>query len=253
VLIAVTAAATVVVDLVNLEYAPEGGFGLTVRTIWALLRAVGFLLLMRTVRFGRVVARPFGLILAATTVFSVVRLAVPRTGSLLPPWPVLAGVAVLTVLCGLVVWQLYGSAEIAAHLTRRPPRRYVPPWVLTARVAALSYGALLLVPALVALGSLFDEPRLHRAVAVPLVLVWLVLALGVAGAMPWLSIFVVFDHGWARVVLALASVLVLGAQLALCWTLLGVDGLVRDGAPMVVAAGLGMYGLWRSRGPARPT
>jgi hypothetical protein len=252
-LIAVTAAATVLVDLINLEYAPEGGFGLTVRTIWALLRAIGFLVLMRTVRLGRLVSRPFGLILCASTVFAVVRLAVPRSGTLLPPWPVTAAVAILTVLCGIVVWQLYASPAIAAHLTRRPPRRPVPPWVLTARVAALSYGALLLVPALVATGSLFDEPRLPRAAAIPLVLVWLALAFGVIFAMPWLSLFVLFDHGWARVLLALATVVLFVAQVTLCLALLGVDGLVRDGAPMAVAAGLAAYGLWRSRRQAVAT
>src|SRR5262245_49846032 len=87
-LIAVTAVAVVLADLINVRYAPEGGFALAVRTVWALLRAVGFLVLMRTVRYGRMVARPFGLILSATTVFAVARLAIPRSGSFLPPWPV---------------------------------------------------------------------------------------------------------------------------------------------------------------------
>ncbi|HZN75713.1 MAG TPA: hypothetical protein VFC00_29120 [Micromonosporaceae bacterium] len=253
-LIAVTALATVLVDLINLEYAAEGGFGLTVRTIWALLRAIGFLVLMRTVRLGRMVSRPFGLILAATTVFASVRLAIPRSGALLPPWPVIAAVAVLIVLCGLVVLQLYASPAIATHLTRRPPRRPVPPWVLTARVAALSYGALLLVPALVAVGSLFDEPRLPRTLAIPLVLVWLLIAFGVISVMPWLGLFVLFDHGWARVLLGIVTVVLLAVQLALCLALLGVDGLVRDGGPMAVAAGLAAYALWRSRRRrSRPT
>lgn len=235
------------VDLINLEYAPEGGFALTVRTIWALLRAIGFLVLMRTVRLGRLVARPFGLILCATTIFAVARLAVPRAGTLVPPWPVIAGFVLLTVLCGLVIWQLYGSPEIAAHLTRRPPRRPVSPWLLTARVAALSYGALLLVPGLVAAGTLFGEPRLPRTVAVPLVLGWLVVAFAVVFVMPWLSLFVVFDKTWARWLLGVASVLLVAVQLGLCLALLGVDGLLRDGAPMLVAAGLAIYGLWRSR------
>lgn len=252
-LIAVTAAAVVVVDLINLEYAPEAGFALVVRTVWALLRAIGFLVLMRTVRYGRMAARPFGLILAATTVFSVARLAVPRSGALLPAWPVVTGFVVLTVLCVLVVWQLYGSPEIEAHLTRRPPRRRVPPWVLTARVAALSYGALLLVPCLVAVGTLFDEPRLHPAVAGPLVIGWLVLALTTGLLMPWITLFVVFNKGWARALLATASVALLAVQPALCLALLGVDGLVRDGAPMIIATALAIYGLWRSRGPITAT
>jgi len=247
VLIAVTAAATVVVDLVNLEYAPEAGFALVVRTVWALLRAIGFLVLMRTVRYGRMAARPFGLILAATTVFAVARLAVPRSGGLLPAVPVVAGFVVLTVLCVLVVWQLYGSPEIEAHLSRRPPRRRVPPWVLTARVAALSYGALLLVPCLVAVGTLFDEPRLPTAVAGPLVIGWLVLSLTTGFLMPWVTLFVIFNKAWARVLLGFASVALLAIQPALCLTLLGVDGLVRDGAPMAIATALAIYGLWRSR------
>src|SRR5688500_6451127 len=102
-LILLTAAATVVVDLVNLEYAEEAGFALVVRTVWALLRAAGFLFLMREVRFGRGAARPLGLILAATTVFASARLVQPRERSYLPEWPVLAGILLLIVLCGLVV------------------------------------------------------------------------------------------------------------------------------------------------------
>jgi len=43
-LLATTAAATVVVELLNWWYAPEQGFGLAVRTGWAMLRSFGFLL-----------------------------------------------------------------------------------------------------------------------------------------------------------------------------------------------------------------
>ena len=45
-LLAATAAATVVVELLNCWYAPEQGFGLAVRTGWAMLRSFGFLLLI---------------------------------------------------------------------------------------------------------------------------------------------------------------------------------------------------------------
>jgi len=189
VLIALTAAATVVVELVNLGYAEETGSALAVRTVWAMLRALGFLALMRAVRYGRLGSRPFGLILGVTTVFSVARLVLPRGGGLLPPGPVLAGFAVLTALCVAVVWQLYRSPAIAEHLARRPPRRHFPPWALTTRIATLSYAALLLVPCLVAAGTLAGRPRLALLVIQP----------------------------------------------ALCWALLGPDGLVRDGGPMVVA------------------
>jgi hypothetical protein len=40
---------------------------------------------------------------------------------------------------------------------------------------------------------------------------------------------------------------VVALDLPLCWLLLGVDGLIRDGAPLVAAAGLTLYGLRRAR------
>jgi hypothetical protein len=216
-LVLLTAAATVIVDLVNLEYASEGGFGLAVRTIWALLRATGFLVLMRTIRYGRLVSRPFGLILAATTVFAVGRLVVPRHGALLPPAPVLVGFAVLALLCGTVLWQLFRSPAIGAHLSRRSRFGQVPPWVLTARVAALSLSALLLVPCLVAIGTLFDEPRLPPALAVPVVVGWFAGALVLGFVVPWIMVFVVFGKRWARVLAALVALVVLAVGPALCW------------------------------------
>jgi hypothetical protein len=246
-LVLLTAVATVIVDLVNLEYAAEGGFGLTVRTIWALLRASGFLFLMRTIRYGRLISRPFGLILAATTVFAVGRLVVPRGGSLLPPWPVLVGFVVLAGLCGAVIWQLFRSPAIAEHLRRRSRLRQVPVWVLTARVAGLSLSPLLLIPCLVAIGTLFDEPRVSRAVAVPVVVAWMAgtLLLGFVG--PWIMIFVLLDKGWARVLLGLVAIVVLAVGPALCWWLLGVDGLLRDGVPLLIATVACLYGLYASR------
>ena len=58
ILLATTAAATVVVELLNWWYAPEQGFGLAVRTGWAMLRSFGFLLLIGHVRrVGRWPAR----------------------------------------------------------------------------------------------------------------------------------------------------------------------------------------------------
>jgi hypothetical protein len=251
-LIAATALATVLIELLNVQYVPEGGFALAVRTVWALLRAVGFLFLMRWVRYGRIGARPFGLILAVTTVFAVARLVTPRTGALLPPVPVLLGFGILTVLCGLVVYRLYRSPAIAAHLNRRPPRREFPPWALTVRIAALSYSALLLVPCLVAAGSLVGSPRLRLDLAVPLVGAWFAGALALGFLLPWLSLFAVFGRRWARWLLALASVAVLAIQPALCWLFLGVDGLVRDGAPLMVTALLALYGLWRTRRRVTP-
>jgi hypothetical protein len=246
-LVALTAAATVVVDLVNLEYAAEGGFGLTVRTIWALLRALGFLVLMRTVRYGRLISRPFGLILAATTVFAVGRLVVPREGGLLPDWPVLVGFAVLAAMCGAVIWQLFRSREIDAHLQRRSRFRQISPWVLTARVAGLSFSALLLVPCLVAIGAMFDEPRVPRAIGVPVVLGWLLATLALGFVVPWIMIFVILGKRWARGVLALVSVAVFAVGPLLCLWLLGIDGLLRDGVPLAIAAVACVAGLRASR------
>jgi hypothetical protein len=245
-LVLLTAAATVLVDLVNLEYAAEGGFGLAVRTVWALLRATVFLFLMRTIRYGRLISRPFGLILGATTVFAVGRLVVPRSGELAPPWPVLAGFVVLGLMCGVVIWQLFRSPAIAEHLQRKPRFREVPPWVLTARVAGLSLSALLLVPCLVAIGTLFDEPRAPLAVAVPAVVGWLVGTLALGFVAPWLMIFVVLDKRWARGVFMLVAAVVLLVGPALCWWLLGLDGLLRDGVPLLIAAALCIYALRES-------
>jgi hypothetical protein len=246
-LILLTAVATVVVDLVNLEYSPEVGFALGVRTFWALLRALGFLFLMREVRLGRMSARPFGLILCATTIFAVARLTQPREHGFLPAWPVLAGLGVLIVLCGSIIFVLYRSSRLDGHLVRRPPRRRIPPWVLTARVSALAFTPLLMIPCLVALGSLFGTPRLDRTEAVPIVVAWLGFAFVMGIVTSIVSMIVLYGKRWARVTLAGISVLVLILLPTLCWLLLGADGLIRDGAPLIFSALLCLYGLWRSR------
>ncbi|WP_426511139.1 hypothetical protein ACPPVO_11195 [Dactylosporangium sp. McL0621] len=246
-LLLLTAVATIAIDVINLRYSAEAGFGLGVRTFWATLRAIGFLFLMREVRFGRLTARPLGLILAVTTVFASARLVQPKEGALLPRLPVVLGLVVVAVLCSAVVWQLFRSPGIDEHLTRRKPRRVVPPWVLTARVAALSYSALMFVPCLVALGSLFDTPRLRPEIAVPLVVSWFVLGLVIGLVAGIISFVTLFGHGWAKLLLALISAFVLLVQPTLCYLLLGWDGLIRDGTPMVIAALVCLYGLARSR------
>jgi hypothetical protein len=246
-LILLTAVATVVVDLVNLRYSPEVGFGLGVRTVWALLRALGFLFLMREVRLGRQGARPFGLILCATTVFAVARLTQPREHGFLPAWPVLAGLGLLIVLCGSMIFILYRSAAVDAHLVQRPSKRRIPPWVLTARVAALAFTPLLMIPCLVALGTLFGSPRLDRTEAVPIVVAWLFFAFVMGIVTSIVSLIVLYGKRWARATLAAISVLVLVVLPTLCWLLLGADGLIRDGAPLIFAALLCLVGLWRSR------
>jgi len=253
-LIAVTALTMAVVELVSLVTLDEPGFGTAVRTGWALLRALGWLALMRAVRFGRGVARPFGLVLAVTSVFAVARLVEPRSGELLPDPAVLAGFVALVVLCGAVVWQLYRSPAVAAHLTGRPVRRHVPGWVLTARVAALAYTALLAVPFLVAAGSVAagSVPGAVRDAPVALLLleIWLGLLVLTGFLVPLGSFFVVVGRAWARWLIGGLGVALLVAQPLLCYALLGLDGLIRDGTPLVLTAGLCLYALRRSRGQA---
>ncbi|MFC0508022.1 hypothetical protein [Micromonospora costi] len=256
-LLAVTAAATVVVELLNWWYAPEQGFGLAVRTGWAMLRSLGFLVLIGHVRRGRTVARPFGLILAVTTVFAVGRLVVPQAG--VPPLPGALGFALLTGLCAAVVWLLYRSPALAGHLVRHRPRlvidrsgfsfREVPPrrpeasgWLLTSRVAAFTYSPLMLVPALIAAGAVLDG----RLVAVPAVLVWFGAGVAASWAVLFCTAFLMRGRRWARGLLVAVTAIVLAVDLPLCRWLLGVDGLIRDGGPLVVAAALALYGLWRA-------
>jgi len=250
-LIAFTALAVVIVEALNLLSVDEAGFALVVRTLWALLRVLGFLVLMRAVRYGRAAARPFGLILAVTTVFAVARLTAPRRGSVVPEPTVLVGLVVLTVLCSAIVWLLYRSPAVADHLATRPVRRHIPAWVLTARIAVLAYAALLLVPFLVALSTASgDERRLDLPVTVALLVTWLGLFLVVSFTAPFVSFFVVMGKGWARVLIGLLSVAVLVLGPTLCYLTLGLDGLLRDGVPLAVTALVGLYALRRSRGLA---
>ncbi|MFI6264476.1 hypothetical protein [Micromonospora sp. NPDC051006] len=256
-LLAVTAAATVVVELLNWWYAPEQGFGLAVRTGWAMLRSLGFLVLIGHVRRGRTVARPFGLILAVTTVFAVGRLIVPRQG--VPPLPGVLGFALLAGLCGAVVWLLYRSPALAGHLVRHRPRlvidrsgfswREVPPshpeasgWLLTSRVAAFTYSPLMLVPALIAGGAVLDG----RLVAVPAVVIWFGAGVVTSYAVLLCAAFLMRGRRWARGLLVVVTAVVLAVDLPLCRWLLGVDGLVRDGGPLVAAAAVTLYGLYRA-------
>ena len=61
------------------------------------------------------------------------------------------------------------------------------------------------------------------------------------------------ERDWTDLVTALerligddsAALLVAGP--ALCWSLLGIDGLLRDGVPLVIATVVCLYGLWASR------
>ncbi|MEU5786531.1 hypothetical protein ABZ754_02225 [Micromonospora purpureochromogenes] len=256
-LLAVTAAATVVVELLNWWYAPEQEFGLAVRTGWAMLRSLAFLVLIGHVNRGRTVARPFGLILAVTTIFAVGRLVVPRQG--VPPLPGLLGFALLTALCVSVVALLYRSDAVGAYLVRHrktlvvsggtiswreaaPKRPPVTGWLLTSRVAAFTYSPLMLVPALVAGGAILDG----RLAAAPAVVFWFLAGIAASYAVLFCTAFLMRGRRWARTLLVVITVGVLAVDLPLCWWLLGVDGLVRDGGPLVAAAVLALYGLWRA-------
>ncbi|MBO4206489.1 hypothetical protein [Micromonospora echinofusca] len=260
-LLALTAAATVVVELLNWRYAPEQGFPLAVRTGWALLRSLGFLILIWHVRRGRAGSRPLGLILALTTVFAVGRLIVPRNG--VPPLPGVLGFAVLTALCAAVVLLLYRSPAVGGYLTRHPgrlvidrqgiswregaPQRpQVAGWLLTTRVAAFTYSPLMLVPCLVAVGAIVDG----RLIAVPLVVLWFVAGIAVSYAVMLSTFFLLRGRRWARGLLVAVTLAALTVDLPLCWLLLGADGLIRDGAPLVAAAAVALYGLRRADRPA---
>ncbi|MBL7254848.1 hypothetical protein [Paractinoplanes lichenicola] len=251
-----TATATVVVEILNYLYAPSHGFGFAVRTGWALLRTLGWLLLIRQVRRDRAVARPLGLILAVTTIFAVGRLIVPRSG--LPPWPGVIGFAVLFVLCVAVVALLYRHPVVRDHLVRHPnrlvltrsgltvqeatPRRApVTGWLLTARIAAFTYSPLMLVPALISFGELRDRPSWLLGV-----LFWVGSGIAVSYAVLLCTIFLMRGKAGARRALSWLTLLVLVWDLPLCYLLLGTDGLIRDGGPLVAAAALTWFALYRA-------
>ncbi|HET6529297.1 MAG TPA: hypothetical protein VFH03_01575 [Actinoplanes sp.] len=254
-LLVATAAATVVVEVLNYRYAPEHGFGLAVRTGWALIRTLGWLILIWHVRRARAAAKPLGLILAVTTIFAVGRLVVPREGP--PPLPGLIGFAVLTLLCVTVVVVLYRHPTVAAHLVRHPrklaltregvawqeaaPRRApTTGWLLTARVSAFTYSPLMLVPALIAVGELRSRPEYLLAV-----LFWLAAGIGASYVVLLTTFFLLRGKPWARRLLVWETVGVLAIHLPLCYLLLGLDGLIRDGAPLVAAALVVLSAVWR--------
>lgn len=256
VLLAVTALAAASVEWLNWYYATDGGYPLFVRTGWALLRSLLFLVLIFHLWRGRHGAAPFGLILAVTTLFALARLVVPRQGS--PALPGVIGFGVVAVLCLTVVLLLYRSASVQEYLARpklrwwisrdgltrkpMPARPQVPGWVLTTRVAVFSYSALMLVACVVAAGRLFDGD----VGLLPVIVGWFVFALLVSYVALFLSIFLVKGKRWVRLQLVLLTLLVLVVHLPLCAALLGVDGLVRDGGPLLVAALLALWGLWRA-------
>ncbi|GIM92444.1 hypothetical protein [Paractinoplanes toevensis] len=259
-LLIATAAATVVVEVLNFWYAPDHGVSFAVRTAWALARTLGWLVLISQVRRARATAKPLGLILGMTTLFAVGRLIVPSAGR--PPLPGLIGFGVLTLLCLTVVVLLYRHPTVDAHLTHQPRRpvltrdglsfREAPPgdpWVLTARLASFSFSPLMLVPALIAAGTL--RHHLEWTLAV---IFWILAGIAVSYVALMSAFFVGRGSHRARMTLTWVTLLVLAFHLPLCLILLGLDGLIRDGSPLVVAAGLTLYALRRSaHPPARAT
>jgi hypothetical protein len=257
VLLALTALTTAAVEALNWWLADEAGYALFVRTTWALLRTLGFLVLIWQVRRGRASAPPFAVILSVTSLFALARLVVPRQG---PPnlWG-LIGFATVAGLCAAVLVLMYHSSAVTAFLkqprngivftrkgidwgpiqSKRPP---VPGWLLTTRVAALSYSPLMLVACVVALGLVFDGDLASG----PVIGMWFVAALVISYAVLVVTSFLMRQKPWARTGLVWLTGLVLLIHLPLCWLLLGVDGLVRDGGPLVAASSLAMFGLWRS-------
>jgi hypothetical protein len=259
-LLIATAAATVVVEVLNFRYAPDHGVGFTVRTAWALARTLGWLVLISQVRRARATAKPLGLILAMTTLFAVGRLIVPSSGR--PPLPGLISFGVLTLLCLSVVVLLYRHPAVDAHLTHQPRRPVLTreglsfreaapsdPWVLTVRLASLSYSPLMLVPALIAAGTL--RHRLQWTLAV---IFWILAGIAVSYVALLSAYFIGRGSDRARLTLTSVTLLILAFDLPLCRILLGLDGLIRDGSPLVVAAALTLYALRRTaRAPARAT
>jgi hypothetical protein len=245
-LLLVTAVANAVVDLtaltLHLTGDLSGGFGVAVRTVWALLRSLGFLILIWHLRNGRAGAWPLAIVLTVTTAFSAGRLA-PLDGGWEPAQSaVVAGFVLVAALCAAVLL-LFRSEPVRAHLTRRPPKWPAPSWVVTARVLAVSYAALMLIPCLVAFGTLFGDRRVGLVYAAPLVVSWLVLVLIANWIVPLAAFFLRRGHRWARAIVLTMTAFVLVTQPVLCLLLLGVDGLIRDAVPLVIAAVLVIYGL----------
>jgi len=261
-MLGVTALATIAVELLNWAITDDGGWALLVRTTWALLRSLAFLVLIWQVGRGRASAPPLALILCVTTLFALARLIVPKQG--MPDPRGVAGFAIVTLLCAIDLLLLYRSSALRDQLTRHasrivvtrkgierrptPPRR--PPttgWVLTARVAALSYSPLMLVGAAVAVGQIFGG----RVAALPLVVVWFVAGIVISYATLPVVYFLVQGKPWATTALVAMSILVIAVDLPLCWILLGADGLLRDGGPLVFAALLALLALARARANGR--
>jgi hypothetical protein len=101
------------------------------------------------------------------------------------------------------------------------------------------------VPALVAVGTLR-----HRLEWAPAVILWILSGIAVSYVALLCAIFLRKGSRRARSTLTWVTVVILAFDLPLCRILLGLDGLIRDGAPLVVAAAVTLYALRRVSYPA---
>jgi hypothetical protein len=101
----------------------------------------------------------------------------------------------------------------------------------------------MLVPAVIAVGELRDRPEWLLAV-----LFWLAAGIGASYVVLLTTYFLLRGKPWARRLLLWETAFALLIHLPLCYLLLGVDGLIRDGSPLVAAAALTVYAVGRVRG-----
>jgi hypothetical protein len=254
------------VEGLNWWLSDDGGYPLFIRTAWAVVRSIGFLVLIWQVHRGRATAAPFAVVLSVTTIFSVARLIVPRQG--LPSLVGIAGFVLVTTLSAVVLLLFYRSPTVKEYLKQHanrivvtrngidwkpvPPKRPpVPAWLLTARVAAFSYAPLMAVGAAVAIGQIFKG----RLGVLPAVVLWFGASITVSYAVLIVTLFLIKGKRWAPAGLTVLTALVLAIHLPLCWFLLGQDGLIRDGAPLFVCAMLALLALsrYRANNPANAT
>jgi hypothetical protein len=71
---------------------------------------------------------------------------------------------------------------------------------------------------------------------------WLVFAVATSYVVLVITFFLLRGHGWPRTAVLVLTGLVVLVDLPLCWLLLGLDGLVRDGAPLLVVGALAVWG-----------
>lgn len=254
-LVSLAADAAVIVTLLSSDATePLGGTGaLVIRAVWALIRAIGLLLVARPLARGSATARGVAIVLAVSTVFNAFRLSTSGITNSAVTNVLLAAAA---VMCLLVVVLLVAVPPVRAHLTSKPgeKRRFLrpapdePTWVLTARPLAASLLPCLTVPLLVGLaallgGDISESFGTARAVlSVPALVVQAVLILVMSTVLGYALLGIGRVPG-TRWVVAVFAIIVVATQPLICWLVLGIDGLIRDAVPAVLASVLVLYGL----------